>query len=65
LLVDDFVTPRGASLHALHLQPHKIAQHGTGGFITAVAGDKKALPKLGVTGKGGMMGHALSLPRQG
>lgn len=65
LLVDDFVTPRRTSLHALHLKPHKIAQHGTGGFIAALTGGKKALPKLGVTGKGGMMGHALSLPRQG
>ena len=65
LLVDDVVTPRRTSLHALHLQPHQVAQHGTGGFIAAVAGDKKALPKLGVTGEGGKMGHALSLPRQG
>jgi hypothetical protein len=65
LLVDDVVTPRRTSLHALHLQPHQVAQHGTGGFIAALTGGKKALPKLGVTREGGMMGHALSLPRQG
>jgi hypothetical protein len=65
LLVDDVVTPPVASLDTLHLQPHQVAQHGAGAFIAAVAGDKKALPKLGVTREGGMMCHALSLPRQG
>jgi hypothetical protein len=65
LLVAGVVTPSGASLDTLHLKPNKIAQHGAGAFIAAVAGDKKALPKLGVTGEGGKMGHGLSLPRQG
>jgi hypothetical protein len=65
LLVDDVVTPRGTSLHALHRKPHQIAQHGTGGFITAVAGRKKALPKLRITGEGRMMCHAFRLPVQG
>jgi hypothetical protein len=64
LLVDHVVTPRGTSLHALHLQPHQVAQHGTGGFIAALTSGKKAVPKLGVTRKGGKMCHALSLPRQ-
>lgn len=64
LLVDDFVTPRGASLTSLYLKPHKIAQHGTGGFIAAVTGGQEPLPKLWVAGEGGLMCHARSLPKQ-
>lgn len=65
LLVDDCVTPRGASFNALHLQPYQITQQGTGGFIAAVTGGQEALPKLRIAGKRGLMGHATSLPPQG
>lgn len=57
LRVDDFVTPRGTAGVALHLNPNKLAQYGTGGFIAAVAGFDERAPKLGIAGKGGILHH--------
>ena len=53
LRVDDFVTPRGTAGVALHLNPNKLAQYSTGGFIAAVAGFDETAPKLGIARKKG------------
>ena len=57
LLVDDFVTPRGFAAMTLHLQPHQIAQHGTGGFIAGLTGFQEPLPKLGINRERGVVHH--------
>lgn len=59
------VTSGRAAAVAVHLLAHKVAQDGARGFVAGMAGRKKPLPQLGITGERGGMCHHLCSMLQG
>jgi hypothetical protein len=63
-LVDAFGTPRLAAFGPFHLQPHKIAQHRPGSFISLTAQSGEAPPQGIIAMKKGP-GHGQDPPMTG